>query len=184
MSFLFHWSIFQLYLLTVHMSSLSCEKQASFILFNHRCLHLQRRWWVYVWGKHVYWIKNPTIFTICSFTIVLKNVVIYGLTCPALWKGGANTLRALLTLEKYEKTNHDICVMRRYGQNIFQWNKNDIKSTRMTTGDYYILLKQLLDGKWEFLQIRQWRSSHNQTKKWQPIINHKQCVCSLWWTEA
>ena len=25
---------------------------------------------------------------------------------------------------------------RRYSQNIFQWNKNDINSTRMTNGDY------------------------------------------------
>ena len=29
-----------------------------------------------------------------------------------------------------------IHTMRRYSQNILQWNKNDIKSTRMINGDY------------------------------------------------
>ena len=28
-----------------------------------------------------------------------------------------------------EKTNYDVSGMRRYGWNILQWNKNDIKST-------------------------------------------------------
>ena len=44
-------------------------------------------------------------------------------------------LRALLIFEKYETTTYD-CRMRSYSQNIFQWNKNEIRSTRMTTGYY------------------------------------------------
>ena len=34
--------------------------------------------------------------------------------------------------------NYDIGRMGRHTQNILKWNKNDIKSTRMTTGDYFI----------------------------------------------
>ena len=45
-------------------------------------------------------------------------------------------MRALLTFEKYKITN--VCGMRRYSRNIFQWNKNDIKSRKMTNGDYSI----------------------------------------------
>ena len=57
---------------------------------------------------------------------------------PALCcgKGKANMLRALLTLEKYETTNNDVCGMRRCSLNIVQWSKNDTKSMEMTTGDY------------------------------------------------
>ena len=42
-------------------------------------------------------------------------------------------MRTLLIFEKYETTNFDVCGMRRYNWNILQWNKNDIKSMRMTT---------------------------------------------------
>ena len=45
-------------------------------------------------------------------------------------------LRALLTFEKYETTNYHVSGMRRYTRNVLQWNKNDIKSTRMTNRDY------------------------------------------------
>ena len=31
-----------------------------------------------------------------------------------------------------------VCGMRRYSRNIFQWNKSDIKDTRMTTWDYFL----------------------------------------------
>ena len=47
-------------------------------------------------------------------------------------KGGANMLRALSLCEKYGTTNYDVSGMRRYSWNILQWNKNDIKSTKMT----------------------------------------------------
>ena len=49
---------------------------------------------------------------------------------PALrcGKGGANTLWALLTFEKYKTTNFDVYEIRSYSRNIFQWNKNDIKA--------------------------------------------------------
>ena len=67
--------------------------------------------------------KNPTIFTIHSSIITLINVYICGSTCPCCGKSGANTLRALLTFEKYETTNYEVFGMRRYSQNIFQWNK-------------------------------------------------------------
>ena len=52
-------------------------------------------------------------------------------------KGGANMSRALLTFEKYETTNYGLSGIYRYSQNIFQWNKNNMESTRMTTGDYW-----------------------------------------------
>ena len=51
-------------------------------------------------------------------------------------KGGANNLRALFSFEKYQTINYDVCRMRRYRPNIFQWNKNDTKSTKTTTRDY------------------------------------------------
>ena len=52
---------------------------------------------------------------------------------PALHcvKGGANTMQALETLEKYKRTNYDLCRMGRYTWNIFQWNKNKTKSKKM-----------------------------------------------------
>ena len=46
-------------------------------------------------------------------------------------KGGANTMRALITFEKYETTNYDVGKIRRYGQNILQWNKIKTKSIKM-----------------------------------------------------
>ena len=33
-------------------------------------------------------------------------------------------------------TNDDVCTMRRNSRNILQWNKSDIKSKKMTNGDY------------------------------------------------
>ena len=45
-------------------------------------------------------------------------------------------LWALLTFEKYEPTNYDVCGMKRYSQNILQWNKNDMISTKATTGEF------------------------------------------------
>ena len=45
-------------------------------------------------------------------------------------------LGALLTFDKYETTNYDVCGMRRYSRNILQLNKNDIKRMKMTTRDY------------------------------------------------
>ena len=45
----------------------------------------------------------------------------YGLTCLALQEGGANTLRALFTFEKYETINYDVSWMRRYRRNIFMF---------------------------------------------------------------
>ena len=44
--------------------------------------------------------------------------------------------RVLLHFEKYETTNYDVNGMRRYSWNMFQRNKNDMESTKMTTGDY------------------------------------------------
>ena len=35
-------------------------------------------------------------------------------------------------------TYDDVCTMRRFSRDILQWNKSDIKSTRVTTGDYSI----------------------------------------------
>ena len=32
--------------------------------------------------------------------------------------------------------NYDVCRMGRYTRNILQWNKNDIKSMKMMTGNY------------------------------------------------
>ena len=52
-------------------------------------------------------------------------------------KGGANTLRVPLILKKYKTMNYDACRMRRYSWNILQWNKNDMKSMKMTTRVYY-----------------------------------------------
>ena len=51
-------------------------------------------------------------------------------------------LRALLTFEKYETTNYDISGMRRYCRNILQWNKSNLKSTKMTNGDYWLHIFQ------------------------------------------
>ena len=47
-------------------------------------------------------------------------------------KGGANTMRALITLEKYETTNYDVGRMSRYSQNKLQWNKSKTKGMKMT----------------------------------------------------
>ena len=41
--------------------------------------------------------------------------------------------------EKYETINYDVCRMRRYSRNIFQLNKNDMKSMKTSIGDYFIL---------------------------------------------
>ena len=46
-------------------------------------------------------------------------------------------LGTLLTFEKYETTNYDECGMRRYSWHMFQWNKNDMKCMKMTTGDNF-----------------------------------------------
>ena len=73
----------------------------------------------------------------CSFTIILINVDIYGLTCLRSEKGGVNILRDLLTFEKYETTNYNLSGKRRYSQNILQWNKNDMNSMKMTNGDFW-----------------------------------------------
>ena len=40
--------------------------------------------------------------------------------------------------------NNDIGRMRRYSRNILQWKENDIKSTRITTGDFSPLTKTRL----------------------------------------
>ena len=40
--------------------------------------------------------------------------------------------------------NYDVGRMRRHTQNILQWNKNDIKSTRMTNGDYWYKCWQIV----------------------------------------
>ena len=47
------------------------------------------------WIEYVAWNINPSIFTFCSFTIVLIAVDIYGLTCLHSEKYGPNMLRAL-----------------------------------------------------------------------------------------
>ena len=49
---------------------------------------------------------------------------------------------ALLTFKKYKTTNYDVSGMRRYNQNIFQWNKNDLQSTKMNNGDYLTHMKK------------------------------------------
>ena len=36
----------------------------------------------------------------------------------------------------FSSKNHDVGRMGRYTQNLLQWNRNDIKSTRMANGDY------------------------------------------------
>ena len=51
-------------------------------------------------------------------------------------KGEANTMRALLTSEKYETINYDVCCMRRYSRNILQWTKTMQKAWKCPTGDY------------------------------------------------
>ena len=51
-------------------------------------------------------------------------------------KGGANTMRTLVTFE----TIDDVGVMGRYAPNILQWNKNKTKSTKMTQ---WRLLKEI-----------------------------------------
>ena len=57
---------------------------------------------------------------------------------PALrWKKrGAYTLRVLFALKPMQTINYDVCRMRRYRRNIFQWEENDIESMKMATGDY------------------------------------------------
>ena len=47
-------------------------------------------------------------------------------------KGGAYTMQTLVTLEKYEGTMNDVCLMGRYARNIIQWNKNKTKSMKIT----------------------------------------------------
>ena len=61
---------------------------------------------------------------------------------PALGcvKGGANTMWTLVTLEKYDSTLNDVCIMGSYARNILQWNKNKTKSTEIT--QWRLLLKQ------------------------------------------
>ena len=51
-------------------------------------------------------------------------------------KGGANAMRALVTLEKYERNIDDVCLKRRYRQIILHWSKNDFKSKKTINGDY------------------------------------------------
>ena len=46
-------------------------------------------------------------------------------------------MRALFLFEKYKSNIYDVGRMGRYTRNIFQGNKNDIKSRIMTNGDYY-----------------------------------------------
>ena len=62
-------------------------------------------------------------------------------------------------------TNDDVYTMRRYSRNILQWNKNNIKSTRMTTGDYFqaclnIFLSCILESDLFDFEINFWN------KKW------------------
>ena len=56
-------------------------------------------------------------------------MVLLALLCV---KGGANTMRTLVTLDKYEGTIDDICAMRGHSGNILQWNKNKTKSMKLT----------------------------------------------------
>ena len=60
------------------------------------------------------------------------------LPCAAR-KGGANVLRALLILPKVQRENYEVSLMGRFIQNLIlwnMWNKNDIKSSQTTNGDY------------------------------------------------
>ena len=45
-------------------------------------------------------------------------------------KGGTNTMRPLVTLEKYKRNIDDVSVMGSYAWNILQWNKNKTKMTQ------------------------------------------------------
>ena len=74
-----------------------------------------------------------------TFTIVLINIDIYGLTCPAQWERQANILRSLSFFEKYESNIYDVRGMRRYIWNMLQWYKSNLKSMKITNGDYCIL---------------------------------------------
>ena len=47
-------------------------------------------------------------------------------------------MRTLLTFEKYKTTNYDVSGMRRYSRNILHWNKNDMKSTKMTKEVHFL----------------------------------------------
>ena len=53
--------------------------------------------------------KTPLFSLLVVSPPSLINVDIYGFTCPALWEMWSYMLRALLTLEKYDTTNYDLC---------------------------------------------------------------------------
>ena len=56
-----------------------------------------------------------------------------------------------ITDAHFPNHNYDLCTMRRYIRNILKWNKNDIKSTRVTTGDY--------SHTHRFRRVRLWENS-------------------------
>ena len=55
----------------------------------------------------------------------------------------------LLRMLTFLTTNDDVCTMRKNSQNILQWNKSDIKSTKMTTGDYSNTINKRANGTME-----------------------------------
>ena len=61
-------------------------------------------------------------------------------------KGGANTMWALLTFLKYKTTNYGVRVMKRYSWNIFQWNQNKTKSTKLTQWRIIVIRQYLNIG--------------------------------------
>ena len=57
-----------------------------------------------------------------------------------LTHGKTSTQKSEIFLQS-TKRNYDVSGMGRFTRNMFHWNKNDIKSSQMTNGDYYWLPK-------------------------------------------
>ena len=90
-----------------------------------------------MWGRSVYKIKSHSIFTMCIF----YN---HPYTCRYLWINLPCAVRKaeLILCEpslclKSTKNTDDKRGKRRFGRNILQWSKNDIKSKKSTNGDYF-----------------------------------------------
>ena len=58
------------------------------------------------------------------------------LICRYLWFCKISNQKSGVFLQS-SKRNYDVSVIGVYTRNMFQWNKNDIKSSQTTDGDYF-----------------------------------------------
>ena len=89
---------------------------------------------VFVPQEYVPTIPLHSTYVMVNYFVLFKSLE---LIQPYTLVGPPVKRPVLAPLAVYSLRTVYVCAMRRYSRNILQWNKNNIKSTRMTTGDYF-----------------------------------------------